>query len=165
MSTGPNLLSTTTLFLRVLIGLNFLAGAIIAALFVASLISPEWLVKTLGFDAAVSMTGLRLMMLIGCPDVALGYLVLSQLKAMVESVRGGEPFIPENAHRLLVIAQAQLGMQLLDLPVWAVCRFFAINLHIDLFSWDGWLAVLLTFILARVFQAGTQMRADLEGTV
>lgn len=32
-------------------------------------------------------------------------------------------------------------------------------------SVDGWLSVLLLFILARVFDAGTKMRIDLEGTV
>jgi len=33
------------------------------------------------------------------------------------------------------------------------------------FSINGWLAVLLTFVLARVFAEGTLMREDLEGTV
>jgi len=32
------------------------------------------------------------------------------------------------------------------------------------FSIDGWLAVLFTFLLARVFAVGTLMRDDLEGT-
>ena len=33
------------------------------------------------------------------------------------------------------------------------------------FSINGWLAVILTFVLARVFAEGTLMREDLEGTV
>jgi hypothetical protein len=33
------------------------------------------------------------------------------------------------------------------------------------FSINGWLAVLLTFLLARVFAEGALMRADLDGTV
>jgi hypothetical protein len=33
------------------------------------------------------------------------------------------------------------------------------------FSISGWLAVLLTFLLARVFAEGTLMRDDLQGTV
>ena len=33
------------------------------------------------------------------------------------------------------------------------------------FSVNGWLAVLLTFVLARVFAEGALMREDLEGTV
>ena len=39
-------------------------------------------------------------------------------------------------------------------------------LHLDAgFSPGGWLAVIMTFVLARVFAEGTLMRADLEGTV
>ena len=38
--------------------------------------------------------------------------------------------------------------------------------HLDAgFSISGWLAVILTFVLARVFAEGTLMREDLEGTV
>ena len=33
------------------------------------------------------------------------------------------------------------------------------------FSINGWLAVLLTFLLARVFAEGARMRDELEGTV
>ena len=33
------------------------------------------------------------------------------------------------------------------------------------FSISGWLAVLLAFILARVFAEGALMREDLEGTI
>ena len=33
------------------------------------------------------------------------------------------------------------------------------------FSVNGWLAVLLTFLLARVFAEGTLMRDELDGTV
>jgi hypothetical protein len=39
-------------------------------------------------------------------------------------------------------------------------------LHLDAgFSITGWLAVLLTFVLARVFAEGARMRDELEGTV
>ena len=42
----------------------------------------------------------------------------------------------------------------------------AFPLHLDAgFSVSGWLAVILTFVLARVFAEGTLMREDLEGTV
>ena len=38
--------------------------------------------------------------------------------------------------------------------------------HLDAgFSINGWLAVLLIFLLARVFAEGTRMREDLKGTV
>lgn len=165
MSTRPNLLSTTTLILRILIGLNFLFGAGIAAFFVISLIIPDWLLAALGFQAETSMTGLRLLMLIGLAGVPLAYLILARLLAMVGTVQSGDPFVPENARRLLVVAQAQLAIQLLQTPAGLVCGFFSIKLDVPIFTLNGWLPVLLTFVLARVFDAGTRMRADLEGTV
>lgn len=173
MSTRPNLLSTTALILRVLTGLNFVYGAGIAALFVTSLIAPHWLQVALGFRAEAPpelMIGLRVIMLIGLACVPLAYLWFARLLAMVNTVRGGDPFVPENARRLLTIAQAQLGIELAHLAVDAVSNFFStpidpIDLHLGEFSVDGWLAVLLMFVLARVFDAGTRMRADLEGTV
>ena len=40
------------------------------------------------------------------------------------------------------------------------------DLEIDFnFSVAPWLAVLLLFVLARVFAEGTRMRSDLDGTV
>jgi hypothetical protein len=39
-------------------------------------------------------------------------------------------------------------------------------IHLDAgFSISGWLAVLLTFVLAGVFANGTRMQEDLQGTV
>ena len=66
-------------------------------------------------------------------------------------------------------AWALLGLQLLSLVIGAIAKTVstpAYPLHIDAgFSINGWLAVLLTFLLARVFAEGTLMREDLEGTV
>ena len=173
MTVRPNLLSTTRLVLRVLVGLNFLFGAGIAAILVTSLVAPLWLQTALGFRAeapAGLMTGARLIMVIGIAGVPLAYLVLARLLAIVAAVRNGDPFIPQNADRLLSIAQALLGIQVLHLAVDGVCAIFStpsdpLDMGWGNSSIDGWLAVLLTFVLARVFAAGTQMRADLDGTV
>jgi hypothetical protein len=37
--------------------------------------------------------------------------------------------------------------------------------HVDPLSTSGWLAVILLFVLARVFAEGATMRDDLAGTV
>jgi hypothetical protein len=67
------------------------------------------------------------------------------------------------------IAWALLALQLLSLVIGAIGKAVstpAHPLHLDAgFSVNGWLAVLLTFLLARVFAEGTHMRDDLEGTV
>jgi hypothetical protein len=83
-------------------------------------------------------------------------------------VRSGDPFLLVNARRLTVIAWALLGIQLLDLVFGAL----ALGVGGDdaplsgwTFNITGWIAVLLLFVLARVFEQGAGMREDIEGTV
>ena len=172
MTARPDLLSTTRWALRVLVVLNILFGIGVATFLVISLAAPEWSQRALGVSAEAPptlMIGMRLVMLIGIAGVALGYVFLTRLLAVVESVRDGDPFIPENARRLQVIAQTTLGVQLLNLAEGAVSSAFSTPENQIDAGWsasiDGWLAVLLLFVLARVFHHGTRMRADLEGTV
>ena len=67
------------------------------------------------------------------------------------------------------IAWVLLALQLLSLVIGAIAKAVSTPAHplnLDAgFSINGWLAVLLTFLLARVFAEGTLMREDLEGTV
>ncbi|SRR5579859_905859 len=171
MLARPGLLSTTRLALRVLAGLTIVYGIGVALFLAASLIAPAWLELALsGHEGITSLTtGMRLMALIGLADAPLGYIFLTRLLAMVDSVRGGDPFIPENARRLMVIARTMLGIQLLNLAEGAISAAFSTPGNQLDAGWepsiDGWLAVLLLFVLARVFHHGTQMRADLAGTV
>jgi hypothetical protein len=113
--------------------------------------------------------GLRAIAVIGLVTIPLNHLILKRLLAMVETVRAGNPFVASNASRLQAIARALLALQLLSLIIGAIARSVstpAHPLHLDAgFSINGWLAVLLTFLLARVFAEGTVMREDLEGTV
>jgi hypothetical protein len=95
--------------------------------------------------------------------------MLKRLLAIVETVRAGDPFVGVNATRLHVVAWVLLTLQLLSLVIAAIGRAVALPgrpLDLDAgFSVNGWLAVLLTFLLARIFAEGTRMRDDLEGTV
>jgi len=113
--------------------------------------------------------GLRAVAVLGLAAIPLHYVVLRRLLAIVGTVRGGDPFVAANASRLLAIAWALLALQLLSLVIGAVGTAVSTPAHpVDLdagFSINGWLAVLLTFLLARVFAQGTLMREDLEGTV
>jgi hypothetical protein len=88
---------------------------------------------------------------------------------MVETVRARDPFVAANASRLQAIAWALLAIQLLSVVIGAIGKAIsspAHPVHLDAgFSISGWLAVLLTFLLARVFAAGALMREELEGTV
>jgi hypothetical protein len=113
--------------------------------------------------------GLRAVAVLGLVGIPLNYAVLDQLLEIVRAVRAGDPFIPANARRLQTIAWALLALQLLSMVIGAIAKAVstpAHPVHLDAgFSISGWLAVLLTFVLARVFAQGTLMRDDLEGTV
>jgi hypothetical protein len=158
--------------LRILVVVNWLFGAAILALL---LIMPhqQWIMAAFKIspspDAARLIMGLRAVAVLGLVGIPLNYAVLDQLLEIVRAVRAGDPFIPANARRLQTIAWALLALQLLSMVIGAIAKAVstpAHPVHLDAgFSISGWLAVLLTFVLARVFAQGTLMRDDLEGTV
>ena len=158
--------------LRILVVVNWLYGA---AILVLLAVSPnrEWIISALDLprspEAEPVILGLQVVALIGLASVPVNYLVLRRLLAIVETVRAGDPFVAANAARLQTIGWALLALQLLSLVIGAIGEALSTPARpIDLdagFSINGWLAVLLTFVLARVFAEGTLMREDVEGTV
>jgi hypothetical protein len=158
--------------LRVLIILNWVYGAIVFAILLGMFTAERWTVTALGFAASAEsgplIQGMRMIAALGLVGVPLNFIVLRRLLAMVNTVCGGEPFVAQNAARLQTIAWAVLGQQLLQLVIGTIARSVstpAHPLHISAFSTGGWLAVVLLFVLARVFLEGTRMREDLKGTV
>jgi hypothetical protein len=158
--------------LRILIVLNWLSGAAIATLLVA-MPTRQWIMSAFNLspspDADQLIMGLRAIAAIGLVAIPLHYIVLKRLLAIVETVRAGDPFVAANALRLEAIAWTLLALQLLSLVIGAIAKAVstpAHPLHLQAgFSISGWLAVLLTFLLARVFAKGALMREELEGTV
>jgi len=158
--------------LRILIVLNWLGGAAILALLVV-MPNERWIMTAFKLspspEAERLVMGLRAIAVLGLAATPLNYVVLKRLLAIVETVRAGDPFVAANAARLRAIAWALLALQLLSLTIGAIEKAVstpAHPLHLNAgFSISGWLAVLLTFLLARVFAEGTLMREDLEGTV
>jgi Protein of unknown function (DUF2975) len=158
--------------LRILIVLNWLSGVAIAALLVAP-ITRQWIMTSFHLspstDADRLIMAMRAIAALGLVAIPLNYIVLKRLLAIVETVRAGDPFVAENAFRLQAIAWTLLALQLLSLVIGAIAKAVstpAHPLHLQAgFSISGWLAVLLTFLLARVFAEGTRMREDLAGTV
>jgi hypothetical protein len=158
--------------LRILIVLNWLmAAAILVLLFVSP--NEQWIMKSFHLspspEAERLVMGLRAVAVLGLAAIPLNYLVLARLLAIVETVRGGDPFVAANASRLQAIAWALFALQILSIVIGAIGKAVstpAHPVHLDAgFSITGWLAVLLTFLLARVFAEGAMMREDLEGTV
>ena len=167
----PAALGVSRLVVRGLIVLNLCLAAGIAALFVASLVASDLFFTAMGVHAtdAGLANGMRLIMVIGIGATPLTHLLLTRLLAMVETVRSGDPFVADNAARLQTMAWALLGLEVLHLAVGAIAAAVSTpSQPLDLdwnFSARSWLAVLLLFVLARVFDQGTRLRDDLEGTV
>jgi hypothetical protein len=167
----PDTLALSRRVLRALIKLNLLVGALILGLLIASLVSEAWVMKALGAGQGNStlFLGMRLIMVIGLGAVPVVHLVLTRLLAIVETVSVGNPFVVANAARLQGIAWAVLALELMHLAVGIIAASVstaAAPLNISWgFSLTRWLAVLLLFVLARVFEQGARMREELEGTV
>lgn len=158
--------------LRVLLVLNgLMAVAILGLLFAAP--SDEWIIRAFklapGPDADRLILGLRAVAVLGLAAIPVNHIVLRRLLAIVETVRDGDPFVGANANRLQTIAWALLALQILSMVIGSIGESLSTPAHpVELdagFSINGWLAVLLTFLLARVFAEGARMRDDLEGTV
>ena len=158
---------------RLLIVLNWLTGAAVLALLTATIVAPEWTFTALGIrpeDQIRSIIGgLRAIAALGLVAIPLNHGVLTRLVAIMVTVRRGDPFVAVNAGRLHTIAWLLLALQVLSIIIGAIGDMISTPeypLHLDAgFSASGWLAVILTFVLARVFAEGAQMRVDLEGTV
>ncbi|MEO0690525.1 MAG: DUF2975 domain-containing protein [Pseudomonadota bacterium] len=106
--------------------------------------------------------------------IAAAFVFFGKLRAIISSVGEGDPFAPENADRLNLMAWLLLGIQALMIPAMALGLVFtkwadkvedadiSIEAGLDI---EGILMVIVLFILARVFKHGAAMREDLEGTV
>src|ERR1022692_2184015 len=168
----PDTLALSSRVLRVLTKLNLLMGALILALLIASLVAEAWVMRALGVEPvqfnARLFFGMRVIMVIGICAVPVVHFVLTRLLMIVDTVSTGNPFVAANAARLQAIAWALLALELTHYAVGAVAASVssaAVPLNISWgFSLTRWLAVLLLFVVARVFEQGARMREELEGT-
>lgn len=170
---SPTALPIAYIVLRILIILNWIYGAIVLAILVGMFAAEQWTMTALGVPPSAEtrplIVGMRAIAALGLLAVPLNLAVLKRLVAMVLTVRAGHLFVAANAFRLNAIAWFLLGQQLLSLAIGLIGKAVSTPshpLHLDAgISPGGWLAVILTFVLARVFAEGTLMREDLEGTV
>jgi hypothetical protein len=167
--TSARALSAARPIIQGLTVLNLLYALGITALFTVSFFIEGWPMKPLGYDMATMHPnlplGIRAIEIIGLVGAALVHTILRRLLAIVDSVRGGDPFVLDNAQRLHAIAWLVLAIELLRLVVAGISSAVDMKGEMGGFSLAPWLAVLLLFVLAGVFAHGARMRADLEGTV
>ena len=157
----------------------FAAGMIILAGFVLTLASAGalgGLIDLSDIDTfAVSPAAVIAILMLLASILSALFVFFGQLRAVIASVGTGDPFIPENARRLGVMAWLLVAVQVLAVPVGALRLYLANRvegaspggeqLDFSIFDLTGILVAIVLFILARVFRHGAAMRDDLEGTV
>ena len=105
-----------------------------------------------------------------------GFAFLAQMRRLVRSVAEGNPFVQDNARRLLVMGWLSVVANLLALKAGGLWFWAAAIMHGQDHAYgrlmqesglnpSGWLLTLVLFILARVFRQIVAMSWDLEGTV
>jgi hypothetical protein len=172
MITPSPVLPIAHIALRIAIVLNLLWAVAIAILMLA-MPYREWIISALdlsqSLDADRVIAAMRRIVFLGVFAIGLNHLVLTRLLAIVRTVRAGDPFVADNAARLRAIAWTLLILQLVGMGIEAIAKSIStpanpVNIETG-FSITGWLAVVLMFVLARVFTVGAAMRSDLEGTI
>jgi hypothetical protein len=166
-------LPTAYVVLRILIVLNWIYGVAILGLVIFANANPAWFMRAIDVPAGLEpqpiMIGLTAIATLGVLAVPLNHLILTRLLRIVETVGRGDPFVAANAYRLNGIAWVLLALQLLSMVIGFIGKTISSKdfpLHLDAgFSINGWLCVVLAFVLARVFAEGALMREDLEGTI
>ena len=171
-TTKDRLIQSSRLVVKTAAVINrlFLAAVILGLLF--SAIFPTQFATLMqpghGGDSGSTITGLRWELLLGIAMAVATDRLLAALAEIVASAGAGDPFISDNARRLQIIGWALLALQLMDIFGAILVKFFPIlssGASGIPFSPGGWLAVLMAFVLSRVFAAGSAMRDELEGTV
>ena len=168
------LLGIARAILTFLMGLTIFVGAVVAIVVPIVLLNQNQVLVEFG-RSPVSQPGgdvigailAGLVLVAGI--VALSFLVLRHLRRIVDTVRQGDPFIPENAVRLRTMAWLSIVLQTIALFAGALTMWLEeatekLEANFDV-SVGGILLPLVLFILARVFRRGAAMREELEGTV
>lgn len=173
MNMHRDLIRSSAQALRLASIANWTFGAAVLAGMTASIsLGGRFTTMLLGDDGGIGLdartAGMRCLLLLGIVMAGAIFVLLRSLGRIIVTVLAGDPFVMDNAARLRTIGWSLLFIQLLDIPAFLIARSFpalgsaAPDGGVSL---AGWLAVLMTFVLARVFVVGAQMRDDLEGTV
>lgn len=114
------------------------------------------------------LTAIRWLLVIGIGAASAAHVIFRALERLIALVRAGDPFVPEAARQIERIGWALLGLQLLHLA-FGIVAWRISSVMPGAFDWQpsltGWIAVLVAFVLARVFRLGATMRDELAGVV
>lgn len=156
------------------IAIAVLVIVIPVVLFNEGRIIAELVAENPGVDFTFPTGALVLVMLLAVAALGMVFVFFQRLRQIIATVGDGDPFVPENAQRLSLMAWLMLGANIVSIPIAALALHVADELqdvHEETFAFDtgfdfgGILLIITLFILSRVFRQGAAMREDLEGTV
>ncbi|GAA4022134.1 hypothetical protein GCM10022280_23450 [Sphingomonas swuensis] len=168
------MLKVSTWVLRALVVLNFLVGVPLLLLFGYTFVAEAKFLETLGklnigMDLPLLLASARWLLAIAAPVMLFAHLLFRRLLAILRTVEEGEPFVAANAERLRVVAWCLLAIQLCDIGFGIAATAFDTAAGERTSGWSpgitGWVAVLLVFVLARVFREGTRLRTEADLTI
>lgn len=168
------MLSVARWVLRALLLLNILVGLLLLGLLGWSFAEEQRfaaaaLAQFPGVDVERMLTGSRFILAIVAPVMILAHALFRALLQMLDTVEAGDPFVPANADRLRRVAWCLLGIQLCDVAFGVAGAIMDAAAGERISGWSpgltGWIAILLVFVLARVFREGTRLRDDAELTI
>ncbi|WMJ71488.1 DUF2975 domain-containing protein [Stenotrophomonas sp. 24(2023)] len=150
---------------------------ILAALLAIPLVAHDrrWLLDTVHDTTAAAAHGTHLFLhfCLGLVAIvallALSLVFLRHLGRLLRSAASERPFTHANAQRLQRMAWLMLAMEVLSIVIGVYARWMGPD-----FAWmeigggmsiTGLIAVLMLFVLARVFTVGAAMRDDLDGVI
>ena len=157
----------------VLIGLYALGVAAMIFALMTSRLPLDWIAHWIGVTLTADEIGrMALAALVGAITVlALVHFILRALRRVVASASVGDPFVEANAAELVRVAWLLLCVEVIDALFKPMIYLLApdamrANIHHTFnISITGLFAVLLIFVLAQVFRRGSEMRAELAGTI
>lgn len=122
-----------------------------------------------GATRAVLVDSARWSLALVAPVMVLAHFLFRALIEMLDTVGAGDPFVPANADRLRLVAWCLLGIQLCDIGFGIAGAVMDTAAGERISTWSpgmtGWIAVLLVFVLARVFREGARLRSEAELTI
>lgn len=162
----PDLLYVTRAIIRAARVFSMLMILLLAIILVALLIRDAETLTVLAsstippgqrvFAARVGVAG-------GLVNCVLLLPLLTQLLRLVDSARQGDPFVPENGVRLRRIGWLLLAVNVVTNVTISIALTKGVML--PPVSFVALLTVLMIFVLARIFETGSAMRAELKETV
>ena len=164
------LLKAATLLAFALVGLLALAlTALLAFVAIVGVNHVELPMDLGGMNGGQLATvgAVALMAALLCVVMALFAIMLTT--RIIETAISGNPFVNENAKRLMRIGWLLLGIEAIGFMINLMLAYLLpekLVTSIDLeVSPVALLAILLIFVLAQIFHHGSEMRAELEATV